>query len=298
MQNGTRRTPQVSVGLPVYNGQRYLAQAVEALLAQTFEDFELIICDNASTDGTEETCRAYARLDSRIRYVRNAVNIGGARNYRLAFELAIAPYFRWATHDDLVAPQLLSRCVEILDRDGAVVLAYPKTRLIDAEGRVISDFEDNLHLDSLRPRDRFISVLERVGMCNAIYGLMRSALLRKTRLMGNFLASDIAFLAELTLYGRFWEISDRLFFRRVHAEAFSSQKSIQRLLGFYNPRHKNHYSARRTRHLWENIRSVIRAPIDTGTEKVPICLYLARVAIWNRREVGAEALMALRQLFS
>ena len=78
----------MSIGLAVYNGEKYLAEAIESLLAQTFRDFELIISDNASTDGTAEICERYAARDPRIRYSRNTTNIGGANNENLTFSMA------------------------------------------------------------------------------------------------------------------------------------------------------------------------------------------------------------------
>src|SRR5262245_38883261 len=121
MMQGHSR-PRVSIGLPVYNGERYLAETLNSMLAQTFEDFELIICDNASTDQTEQICRFYAGKDTRICYVRNATNLGAAKNYRRTFELSSGDYFRWANCDDLFAPESLACCVEILDWKPSVVL--------------------------------------------------------------------------------------------------------------------------------------------------------------------------------
>src|SRR6266571_2096341 len=138
----------VSVGLPVYNGEPYLAEALDSLLAQTFEDFELIICDNASTDRTGEIARTYAAKDKRVRYASNDVNL-------------------WAAVDDLCAPAALARCVEVLDREPEVVLAYPRTKLVDEEGRVIAEYEDGLHLASPRASERFAQLHARLRLCNA-----------------------------------------------------------------------------------------------------------------------------------
>ena len=96
--------PRVSIGLPVYNGDNYLAETLDSILAQTFTDFELIISDNGSTDRTEAICRRYAAQDHRVRYVRNPSNLGAARNYKRAFELARGEYFKWNGHDDPLAP--------------------------------------------------------------------------------------------------------------------------------------------------------------------------------------------------
>ena len=84
-------TPRVSIGLPVYNGDNFVGQAIESLLAQTYEDIELIVSDNASTDGTEDICRTFAAQDERVRYFRNAENIGLVRNYNQTFTLSCRP---------------------------------------------------------------------------------------------------------------------------------------------------------------------------------------------------------------
>src|SRR5215207_1517689 len=108
--------PRVSVGLPVYNGENYLAEAIDSVLAQTYQNFELIISDNASTDSTEEICRDYAARDRRIRYFREPQNRGAAWNFNHTFELARGEYFKWVAHDDVIGPQYLARTVDQLDR--------------------------------------------------------------------------------------------------------------------------------------------------------------------------------------
>src|SRR5262252_3377793 len=116
--------PTVSVGLPVYNGERYLEESIDSILAQTYTDFELIISDNASTDRTECICRRYAAADARVRYYRNERNIGGYPNHSRVFSLARGRYFRFAAHDDVCDRQLLARCVEALELHPEAVLSY------------------------------------------------------------------------------------------------------------------------------------------------------------------------------
>src|SRR5215212_2547350 len=106
--------PQVSLGVPVYNGEKYLAEALESLLQQDYADFEIIISDNASTDGTEEICRNFAGRDKRIRYYRNETNIGASPNYNRTFELARGRYFKWCAHDDVCLPAFVRRAAEVL----------------------------------------------------------------------------------------------------------------------------------------------------------------------------------------
>src|SRR5262245_34163763 len=105
----------VSIGLPVYNGDNFIRQTIESYLSQTFEDFELIISDNASTDRTEEICRTFAVQDRRVRYTRNKENIGLARNYNQVFTMSCGEYFKWADHDDMCRPTFLMKCVQALE---------------------------------------------------------------------------------------------------------------------------------------------------------------------------------------
>src|SRR5215469_6919606 len=107
--------PKVSIGMPVYNGANYLRSSVPSLLAQDYEDFELLISDNASTDETESICRELAESDGRIRYFRNERNVGAAQNYNKVFRLASGTFFKWAAHDDECHPTMLRRCVEVLE---------------------------------------------------------------------------------------------------------------------------------------------------------------------------------------
>src|SRR5262245_56159334 len=118
--------PRVSVGLPVFNGKNYVRQSIESILAQTYEDFEFIISDNASTDSTADICREYAARDRRVRYVRQHVNCGLSRNANFVFEQSASEYFKWVSHDDIHAPIFLQRCVEALDQNRSAVAACPR----------------------------------------------------------------------------------------------------------------------------------------------------------------------------
>ena len=142
------RVPRLSIGLPVYNGEDYLAHSLDALLGQTYEDFELIISDNASTDGTADMCQRYAKKDSRVRYVRQPQNIGLARNHDFVFQESCGDLFKWAAADDVYGQHLLERCVDALDECPNVVLAHAWEAAIDESGRVTQSFEYPLATDS------------------------------------------------------------------------------------------------------------------------------------------------------
>ena len=123
--------PRLSIGLPVYNGEGLLPEAIEALLGQSYKDFELIISDNASTDGTAEICRDYEAQDSRVRYVRQPSNVGVIANHNGLVAHARGEFFKWASHDDLYAGDYLQRCVDALDEHPEAVLAHAWWVLMD-----------------------------------------------------------------------------------------------------------------------------------------------------------------------
>ncbi len=287
--------PPVSIGLPVHNGGRFLAAALDSLLAQTFGDFRVIVCDNASTDDTQAICRDYAAKDRRVQYVRHAQNIGAARNYRRSFELSSSSFFRWANADDVSAPTLIERCLEALRHDSQAVLAYGRTAIIDEHGRLAGAAADDLHLPIPSASVRFRRVVERLGLCNVIYGLMRSDALKRTRLIGSYIGSDRVFVAELALYGGFVEVPEVLFYRRFHAAAYSSCRSTAELLRFYNPTTRARVALPAWRRLAEYTRAVHRSPIPVA-EKLELVGYLARHAVWHRRRLAEELRSAVRQL--
>lgn len=208
--------PTVSIGLPVYNGERYLGPALESMLAQSFTDFELIISDNASTDATEGICRVYAARDPRIRYVRQARNMGAHYNHNHVFSLARGRYFKWAGHDDMLAPDFLLRCVEILHQEARMVLCATGVTTIDASGGVMRQEAFCEGFDAPRPHERLRSFFGRNYAYYIIYGLMRRAVLQRTGLHQSWYGSDRALLTEMSLYGGFYSIKERLLLIREH----------------------------------------------------------------------------------
>ena len=136
--------PKLSIGLPVYNGEKYVAESLEALLGQSFTDFELIISDNASTDSTGDICRRYEKQDSRVRYFRQPRNIGLAPNHNFVVEQARGELFKWASNDDLYTRDLLERCIDVLDKYPDVVLAHSWTAKVDDSGTLTKALEYQL----------------------------------------------------------------------------------------------------------------------------------------------------------
>jgi glycosyltransferase involved in cell wall biosynthesis len=215
----------VSIGLPVYNGERYLDSAIQSILDQTYTNFELILSDNASTDGTEAICRAAARKDSRIRMYHSDQNRGLAWNWNRVFEFAAGEYFQWSSHDDLLDPRFLASAVQVLDADPSVVLCFSKAQLIDGAGKAQGVYQTELHrVGSRRLEDRFRDLVLVDHWCLPIFGLIRADALRSTAGYGSYVASDRVLLAELALQGRFHQLPEALFLYRMHPE-----QSIQAL---------------------------------------------------------------------
>ncbi len=209
------RAPRLSVGLPVYNGEDYLAESLESLLGQTYEDFELIISDNASTDGTAGICRRYAKQDSRIRYFRQPSNLGCNPNHNFVFEQARGELFKLASDDDLYARDLLKRCVDLLDERPDCVLAHSWSVLIDASGAVTNVVEYPAATDARRAPDRFRSMLFD-GWADDDGGVIRTRVLRQVAPYDSYHFADRVFITEIGLHGPFYQVPDWLWFRRLH----------------------------------------------------------------------------------
>jgi glycosyltransferase involved in cell wall biosynthesis len=209
--------PRLSIGVPVYNGEKFLQQALDSLLNQTFTDFELIICDNASTDNTEGICKNYLAKDKRIRYYRNHENIGCACNFNRVFKLASGEYFKWAAYDDLHAPDFLTKCIQILDQDPSIILCHTQTSLIDEKGNFLQDYCIKLKTDSSKKHERFHELLTK-HLCYQCYGVIRASALRATPPMGSYGNADGIFLLRLGILGKFYEIPETLFFARTHPQ--------------------------------------------------------------------------------
>ena len=196
----TATRPRVSIGLPVHNGGRFVAEALESILAQTYTDFEVIISDNASADQTMRICQAYAAADKRISYSRTDSNLGAARNFNRVFRLSRGEYFKWAAADDVLEPTFLERCVQVLDEDPTVALAYTRVTNLD-ERNVVREGTFHYHLADLRTPaayDRFRQMFLHASVY-PVFGLIRSGVLKRTRLFRAHIGADDCLLVDLVL---------------------------------------------------------------------------------------------------
>jgi polysaccharide pyruvyl transferase WcaK-like protein/glycosyltransferase involved in cell wall biosynthesis len=281
------RSPRLSVGLPTYNGEEYLASALDSLLAQTFTDFELIISDNASTDATESIARAYAARDPRIRYVRHPQNRGSAFNHTYVIREARGEYFKWASDDDLYAPDLLERCVEALDARPEIPMAHAWTASIDATGDIVAKLPYVLETDSDSPVTRFRSLLYTDGG-DDIYGVIRTRIVQEMPDYGSFYHSDRTFVAELALHGPFHQVPDHLYFRREHSgRGGQASLSMRRIVSILDPARASAWRHPKVRlvaeYLAAYVAAIRRAPI--GPRQKAGCLWalLGWIAGYARR---------------
>lgn len=175
------------------NGENFLAFALDSLLAQDFQDYELIISDNASTDSTPEICKRYAEMDSRIRIFRNENCIGAAHNFNTVFDISNGEYFMWAAHDDLWEPSFIGTLFHLLKNDQNASLAFCAFDNIDKNGRQIKTYPDlfDLPSDDLYSRLRnYVLQEEFLGKANPIYGLIPREVLLKTERFPLYVKDD------------------------------------------------------------------------------------------------------------
>ncbi|MFC5996710.1 glycosyltransferase family 2 protein [Pseudonocardia hispaniensis] len=263
--------PRLTIGLPVYNGAQYLPEALDALLKQSYPDFELLISDNASTDATMEICQQYRARDERIRVFRQSRNIGACPNHNFLVHQARGELFKWASHDDLYAPDLLLRCVEALDAHPEVVLSHAGQGTIDSAGEIIDVFDYTMATDSPHPPERFRSLLFAPGG-DDFYGVIRTDVLRRTPLNGSYHHSDRTIVAELALLGPFHQVPELLYFRRDHPDRAERACPTKRArCANMDPRRANRLRHPEVRllaeYVWGFIAAIRRAPLSSADRR-------------------------------
>jgi glycosyltransferase involved in cell wall biosynthesis len=291
--------PFVTVGVPVYNGEAYLREALNSILNQTFRDFELIISDNASTDRTQEICEAYAAREPRIEYLRNSRNVGAAENYNIVFRAARGRYFKWAAHDDTCAPEFLELCISELERDESVVLCYPTTMIVDQAGGHLGEYTREIEYMGATPAQRFRDWMYRRpgGECNAVFGVMRTATLAQTPLIGKYMASDVILLGEMVLRGKVRKIPETLFFRRDHPQTSGrAQSGADEILVWFDTSKKGKIHMPRWRWLLEYVRAIGRVPMGMR-DKARCLVAVMRRFFRARRKLRRELSGAIKKLF-
>lgn len=292
----TQKDPLVSIGIPVFNGEKYLVVAIESVLNQAFQDFELVISDNASTDKTQEICESFAAYDARIRYFRQPINRGAGFNYNFVFYQARGRYFRWLAHDDFIAPDCLSVCVKALDADPSRVLAYTHHIDIDEYGIPIRMVSRTKGQDE-RVSMRFWDLMEGLYTCEEVFGIVRSSVLCKTALIKNYSDSDRTLLGELSLYGKFIEVREPLFYHRIHPDSSVRRNPVFRERAiWFNPALKNRLVLSAWKQFFQMLIGINRAPIEV-LDRIQCYWQAVRWFKWRWRWMFSELFLEILDLW-
>ena len=285
-------SPCVSIGLPVYNGENYLVEAIGSVLSQTFGDFELVICDNASNDRTAEICRDFAATDSRIRYIENEQNVGGPKNYDLAWERSSGKFFKWLAHDDRLRPGYLSATVSALEHDPGLVLCHSVVEYIGEHGEMLGLYRSvakDCGADS--PAHRFAAVILRIHTCVDFYGLMPRKVMENSFLHRPFRGADRAFLAQMALRGRFMQLEQPLVQMRQHPRQYSQLENVREQLKFNDPTGTQKYELSVLR-LYRCYRELVERECLSDTDRAACRWVLRRFWVqgWTPLRLVAELL--------
>lgn len=307
----TNSVPRLSVVLPVYNGANFLAESLEALLGQTYEDFELIISDNSSIDETADICRRYAKQDSRIRYIRQPYNIGLSPNHNFVIRQARGELVKMASHDDLYARDLLKRCIDALDGHPEAVLAHCWEARIDPAGKVIKALGYSVAADAPWAPDRFRSMLFD-GWDDYTYGVIRTKSLLRTHLLRSHHLADRTINTELSLHGPFCMVPEWLYFRREHPGRTSEHPgrvtpyTVRTRSTGLDPRRANRIKHPIVRlygeYVWGYVEAIRSAPLSLA-QRQECYRHLARWLAWRfppvvRRSLHAGALHDTEQVLT
>ncbi len=197
----------VTVGVPVFNGSATVESALRSVMAQDFDDLEILAVDNASTDDTGDVCRSLAAEDPRMRYVRNDHNIGQNQNFTRVFELAVGAYFRWMGDDDSLEPGYVAACVRPLDDDPSVSVVTTNQRYVAQDGTVHYERYAGPRPTSDDPIERLDVLLRLLTgsrlSIDPIYSMIRRSALERTALVQRVRFGDQILACQLALLGKY-----------------------------------------------------------------------------------------------
>ncbi|MEM7546727.1 MAG: glycosyltransferase family 2 protein [Pseudomonadota bacterium] len=271
----------LSLALPVFNGENYLRYCLESVLSQTYADFELLISDNASTDGTPDICREFAARDSRIKLIVHEENIGAAGNFNFVFHQTNAPFFKWIAHDDLLEPTYLEKTMAHLEANPDACLAHSHTRVFTKDPSEGEEFVPSFTAGADDPVGRLWDMLLYGQRCYEVFGIIRRSALEKTDLIGNHKGGDNVLLYRLSLIGVFEVVPETLFLLRRHEkQSTSMEKDSQAFQQWFTGR-----TARISFPDWRFMRAVWKIPLGIS---LPLATqfrcYLAVIyETWARR---------------
>jgi len=213
--------PKISIGLPVYNGEKFIRKCIESILEQTNRNFELIISDNASTDSTPDICQEFSIKDSRIKFVRQDENMGQNWNYNFLLEKAIGKYFVWVAADTIILPDFIEKSINLLESEKKIVGCISKIRIdqnyvdkFKKEKQILKKFGlvyrpyDTLPITG-NYTERIRKYLEHFPW-EMFYAVYRTRQLRESFVQDFFVGSDASLVLNLLRHGEIQVINEFL----------------------------------------------------------------------------------------
>jgi glycosyltransferase involved in cell wall biosynthesis len=290
-----KKYPLVSIGIPVFNGEKYLKECLESILNQDYQNLEIIIGDNCSKDNTKNICEYYSKKDKRIKYYRHNTNIGAALNFNFVFKKSEGKYFKWAAHDDFCGNNYITKCVSVLENKPEIVLCYSSVVDLDENFNKIKVLNRTKGI-SQNPLIRLDELISWDYNCEEIFGVIRSSILRKTKLIRNYTDSDRTLLVELGLKGKFYKAQSVLLYHRNHSEmSTKTYKHWFERAKWFDPNLERRIVFPAWRQMFDYLLIVNRAPLGTK-EKRRCYLEVLRRAKWRYKLFLKEILWNIKMV--
>ncbi|WP_310485012.1 glycosyltransferase [Chamaesiphon sp. VAR_48_metabat_403] len=211
------KQPFLTIGIPIYNGERYIRESLDSIISQDYSNLEIIISDNCSTDKTKDICLEYADRDSRIKYYEQETNLGATANFNFILKLATGTFFTWAAYDDYLATSYVRKCIEKMQQHPTAIGCCSEINFVNEDGTIRTAWTQSYsNIDSLDKNvvGRVRELTNKVGWY-AIYSIFKTDVLRQTSLCQSRYADDVLLLLELLLLGEIVKVPEYLFYYRV-----------------------------------------------------------------------------------
>lgn len=285
--------PRLTIGVPVFNGGKYIDDALRSIAGQDFDDMEVVVSDNCSSDSTEMICRDYADRDSRFRYVRHGQNRGGVWNVNYLVRVARGDFFKWSYYDDRLRPGYVQACMEALVSAGSgVVAAHSRVVVIDQDGDFLEERADSdLGLEHPAPHERVRRLLRQLAG-QLEFAVVRTDALRATRGIEPFIGSELALLTSLLIRGAAVQVPEQLLELRRHPDQYGATRLTEGAWYAYE-----HQRGRLLPFTWLNVeltRAVLRSNVSVDEKARCVHAVLAGWTIPRWRAVAGD-LKALPQ---
>lgn len=288
-----KKKPKVSIGLPVFNSEKYLSKTIKSILNQSYGNIELIISDNASTDSTPMICADFKKKDNRVKYYRNHRNFGVVENQNKVASLATSKYFKWTSSSDFIGHEFIQNCVKVLEADHEVILCSTSTIFIDENDNIIRKVKEDYNLTDDEPYERYLKLFNASRLNNMYNGVLRNEILKKVHPEKKYLGADNVLMFELVLYGKFIQLPDHLFYRRMTTGTSGFSLSEEDLVNFLDPLLQKPLLFQKIKFLLGELNAFSSVNVDSKTKK-RLFVHLLRQIYWSKSTIVREMLQGIK----